>query len=494
MYFNKFSKVTVSEKEEIMLTKQKATQDDADAKKMLDIYKKEMLSPDNTPETLSSIYQSSNFIIEKHPSCVDDAFAIYKEGLKSEKNDGRSLETLYLYGLSSAINHKPDLAKDSELLDLIEKRIQAGQDSDRSLGFCYMLLAEISEHNPTASERCIEIFNKALKSPNNDSWAIPRAYLSLKRVLLVRPDLVDKIVSCADNIPSNVVKSDDPYREFHRTEIVGSCGQLFETIIKTKPSLIKPTFDMMKEELKYIARFGSGSEFSVLRTINGHLDANPKSTKDFAIVLNEMLNHDLKDGKDPFLYGNFSDAVLKLRPQHMSIVLDGLFNGVKHAEPNIVAPGEKYLKTINELIKKNPNLSKNVLENLVPVLRVRRMDEREVQAIEDIFVTIAQKKPKFINTHIAPLLNAMYSQLGYRFSEDKLKTLKSCQTSCNSVDVLDEKVSEIKKRLAASNKVRSEKLIMGKTGNKEKAKGTAEETAKIHIQAVKAVKAKYQNN
>ncbi len=456
--------------------------DENTVRKICNIYKNEVASPDNTPYTLHSIYSSCNSLKQKWPFCTDDTFAILKDGLKSEKNDGFSLETLYLYGLSSSIKDKPALAKDPELLDLIEKCVQKGQDNDRSLRFCYMLLADIAKHNPAASEKIIEIFDKALKLPNNDSWAIPRAYFSLKVILSSRPDLADKIISCAGNIPTYELKENDPYGVGDKTAVVSSCGQLYESIIEIKPSLVKPAFDAMKEELKDISRFGNGNEWNVLEKINKYLDTKPEATKDIATVLNEMLNNDLKDGKDPFIFGNYQDAVLKLQPQHMGIILEGVFAGAKRTAPKVNAPGEKYLKTINEMVEKNPNLAKDVLDGLLSVLSTRRMEEKEVRAIENIFVTIGKNKPEFIDIKIVPIINAMYYQRGYMFSQDKLQTLATYRNSYNDAVNLDKKVDEIKERLKKSDETKSgnEKSAMGKTENKEKTNVTAAETAKIH--------------
>lgn len=459
------------------------------AKKLLEIYKKEVTSPDNNSGTLHAIYYSAQTLIDEYPGLVNDAFAIFKAGLKSNNNDNYSLETLYLY-MSKLIRCKPAFAKDPELLDLIEARIPMGQEGDRALGFCYMLFGEIIDHNPNAGERILKIMNTALKSPKNDNWAIPRAYGALKGILKARKDLVSKVISCAGDIPSYNTTEDIHY-DFNKQDVISMCHQLFLDIVKKRPDFMGRAYESMQQELKY----RHDQENEILKTIDKQLDTKPSPIKEITFVLGNMLNNAIQEGHAPYGYEYFESAVLKLPPKNIKTILPQLITGI-YTQGGNSGPtlSERCLGTIRNILKQNTNLAQDVLNGIAVAMQHKRFNIQEVQILSDIMIIIAQYKPKFM-PQVVDLVNVIWANI----ENDDRQVFYSLANSYNSTDILDAKVREMREKIAEINEARKKAafkgatLEIGKTGNITTGvvEATHKEAAEIQIGVSKLVHEKY---
>ncbi len=457
-----------------------------DAKKIIDILKREIGSSENTPETLSSMYHSLYNLAEKYPSYMKDVCLILKEGLKSEKNEDESLWDLYL-SISLLIKKQPDLAKDSELLSLMEKRVTEDQTySDSTTRFCCDVLSNIAVHNPTSAEKVIEVFEKVhFESPKHNIMGLKSAYLDMEAIIKVRPDLGERILDCASRMPS-YNDSEDKGMSAWITD--RSYCQFIQTVIQLRPDLSLSAYDLLQNNTKEksFLHYESGQ---ILSTVAQWLDQNRKCENETARFLSQFLTNHVKAHLKIVGYGYeyYESAALKMSSQNAGIMLDGLIEATKEGGNHKT---EVYIQTMHKMLNKHPHLLSKVLDGLETITKTKEITQNEVNAIGDICVAISQKKGKIL-PGVARIVENIRAQ-HYNLLETQSSALDSI--SDMSIDVLEEKAHEMQRRLSEYNKMRheNEKLFMGKTANeKGQVEKKHQETANLQIAVAQAMRKRY---
>ncbi len=169
---------------------------------VLDTVHATIKSDKNNGEILDFVYNNLLEVKVRTYKMLDKVSNIYRDALKSDKNNANSLKSAYRRLSLKVITIKnPELA--DKVLDMFSEALKSDKNNADSLSAAYYNLEEITIKNPELADKVLDMFSEALKSDKNNADSLKYAYYNLEEITRKRPELTDKVL----DMSSKVLKS-----------------------------------------------------------------------------------------------------------------------------------------------------------------------------------------------------------------------------------------------------------------------------------------------
>lgn len=180
-------------------------------------------------DDLEEAYESLFDVVISQPNTVKDVFAITKELIKSDKNDGDCLSKAYF-----VLGSVPEWTKD--MFNVLKESLKSDKNNEHSLFNAYALLHNIIRAKPELAKDIFNVIKENLKSDKNDGDSLNNAYITLCDVAKVQPDLAKDVFNAIKERLKSDKNNKDRFIEAYST---------LRYFVSTQPELAKEVVNMI---------------------------------------------------------------------------------------------------------------------------------------------------------------------------------------------------------------------------------------------------------